>query len=133
MEKYKLVRRRFSDEFKRQKVKEIDHGLIRVRDVVREYGVSGTSVYKWLHKYSIHYERKSFVVVQMKSEQEKVKKLRQRLSELERIVGQKQMRIDYLEKLIELVGDEYDLDIEKKGELPRLNGLDKTKKNTAGK
>ncbi len=67
MEKYKLVRRRFSDEFKRQKVKEIDNGLIRVRDVVREYGVSGTSVYKWLHKYSIHYERKSFVVVQMKN------------------------------------------------------------------
>jgi transposase len=41
----------------------------------------------------------------MESEALKTKQLQDRNAELERIIGQKQMQIDYLEKLIELASE----------------------------
>ena len=46
------VIRTFSESFKRDKVKEIECGLLTVREVSKEYGVSQTAVYKWLRLYS---------------------------------------------------------------------------------
>ena len=49
-EKYKHIKRRFSEEFKRELVREIDQGKMRVSAVAREYSVSGSAVYQWLAK-----------------------------------------------------------------------------------
>ncbi|MEM6699351.1 MAG: transposase [Bacteroidota bacterium] len=107
------TQRVFSDTFKRQRVKEIDEGLLSVTQQAKLYGVSTVSIYRWLHKYSPNHQKGIKQVVQMESEAHKTKVLLKRLAELERIVGQKQIRLDYYEKLIEISSAELKVDIKK--------------------
>lgn len=79
------------------------------------YGVSRSAVYKWLRKYSVHWEKRTQLVVEKRSSRNKIKDLKARVAELERVLGRKQLRIDYLEKLIEISSRELGVDIEKKG------------------
>ena len=44
--------RYFSEGFKKQKVREIEQNLCKVRDICKEYEVSRAAVYKWIYKYS---------------------------------------------------------------------------------
>jgi transposase len=122
--------RYFSEEFKRQKVKEIDENLLTISEISKEHEVSRTAVYRWVYKYSKRFEQGVSQVVQLESEQEKTKKLKIRLAELERIVGQKQMKIDYLEKMIEIGGKELGVDLKKKFNTPPLTGTEPTEGNT---
>lgn len=103
----------FSDTFKRQKVKEIDQGLVSVTELSKLYDVSTQSIYRWLHKYSVNHQKGVIQVVQMESEAQKTKQLLERVAELERIIGQKQLQIDFLEKLIELGSEELRVDLKK--------------------
>ena len=77
------------------------------------YGVSRTAIYKWIYLYSSS-ERGVKTVVQMESEEFKTKLLQQRVAELERIVGQKQMEIDYLQVCLEVTSEEVGYDVKKK-------------------
>jgi len=132
-EKNALTHRHFSKEFKKEIIKEIDRGKLTIRQVCELYDVSNTTIYNWLYLYSVHHQRKTRIVVEKKSQSNKLQKLQERLKELESMVGRKQMRIEYLEKLMELTGEQYGVDFEKKGELPPLNGTGSTKENTDGK
>jgi transposase-like protein len=107
-------RRIFSKEFKQSIVRQIEEGKIRILDVSREYSVNLVSVYNWVHKYSKMSRKGETMVVQKESEQQRNLELRQRIAELERIVGQKQMEVDFLNKVIELGSQEVKLDIKKK-------------------
>ena len=107
------TRRIFSDTFKRQKVKDIETGLASVTEISNLYKVSKQSIYRWLYKYSENYQKGEIQVVQMESESQKTKQLLKRLAELERIVGQKQLHIDYLEKLLEIGSEELNIDLKK--------------------
>ena len=62
------------------------------------------------------------------SNQEKLKELSDKVKELEQIVGQKQIAIEYLEKMIELAKTELDIDIKKNYSFPPSTGLKPTKK-----
>jgi len=53
------------------------------------------------------------MVVQKDSEASKVLELQAKVAELERIIGQKQLQIDFNEKLIELASKELEIDIKK--------------------
>ena len=53
------------------------------------------------------------MVVQQESEAAKTQKLLKRVAELERILGQKQMEIDYQSKLIEIASKQLDIDLKK--------------------
>ena len=78
-----------------------------------EHQVSGQSVYMWLYKYSPHHHPKCTLVVQMESEATKYQESQKRIAELERIVGQKQLEIDFLNKLIEIGSKELEFDFKK--------------------
>ena len=58
------------------------------------------------------------------SSEKKVKELNKRIEELERIVGQKQLNIDFLEKMIELAKEQYGIDIKKNSSTPPSTGSD---------
>ena len=105
--------RHFSEEFRRMKVKELTSGRITVKELSRLYGISRTTVYKWLYLYT-QTEKGVRTVVQMESESTKTKLLQQRVAELERIVGQKQLEIDYLKECFEVASEELGYDIKKK-------------------
>jgi predicted RNase H-like nuclease (RuvC/YqgF family) len=63
-----------------------------------------------------------------KSSTQKIKDLESKIKELERSVGVKQMNIDFLEKMIEIAKDEYDIDIKKNSSTLQSTGSESTKK-----
>ena len=60
----------------------------------------------------------------MESESHKTKLLQERVAELERIVGKKQMEIDYLNVCLEVASEEVGYDLKKKHEQRRSNTFD---------
>jgi transposase len=112
----------FSDEFKKDKVKELVERQITVSQISRTYGVTRTAIYKWLYKYSPHHEKKAIFVVQMESETYKTARLQQQVAELERIIGQKQLEIDFLGKLLEIGSEELGFDLKKNFSTKLSNG-----------
>lgn len=112
----------FSEEFKKAKVKELVEKRVTILQLCRLYEVSRTAVYNWLYKYSPHYQRSCNLVVQMESEEYKTLQLLQRLAELERVVGQKQLEIDFLNKLLEVGSEEMGFDLKKNFSTRLSNG-----------
>src|SRR5512143_1639753 len=94
--------RTFSEAFKRERVQEIDRGMLSVADACHLYGVCRTTVYRWLHRYSEKFTRSVRVVVELESEQQRTRMLLNRVAELERIIGQKQLAIDVLQEYLAL-------------------------------
>jgi predicted RNase H-like nuclease (RuvC/YqgF family) len=47
------------------------------------------------------------------SADQKVNDLKQKIADLERALGQKQIKVDFYEKMLELAEEEYDLDLKK--------------------
>ena len=119
--------RYFSEEFRRKKVSEIDRNITSVSEVCREYEVSRTSVYKWLSKYSQHRKQQIRQIVESLSDTTKLAALQEQVRDLERLIGQKQITIDVLEKTIDLAEKEYGIDIKKKVSIKPWNGSIPTK------
>ena len=116
------TRRSFSETFKREKVKDLVEKRISIKQLCSLYEVSRTSVYNWLYAYSPHHEQKTILVVQMESEAYKSQMLQQRIAELERVVGQKQLELDFLNKLFEIGSQELGFDIKKNLSTKLSNG-----------
>jgi transposase-like protein len=108
------ILRYFSEDFKRKKVREIEQGLTSVTQISREYQVTRAAIYKWIHKFSAMRKKAVKQVIEAKSDTGKIAQLRQQVQEMERMVGKKQIMIDFLEKMIELAEKEYAIDIKKK-------------------
>lgn len=125
--KVKLNSRRiFSEDFKKLRVKEYESGKFTLAELSRLHGVSLGIVYRWVHKYST-YNKKSCKIVEMdESSTKKVKEMENRIKELERIVGQKQLKIDFLEKMIEIADEDFNIDIKKKSNTKLSGGSEKT-------
>jgi transposase len=113
-------RRIFSESLKRQVVKELVSGRTTIKSIMAEHQVSSASVYRWLYRYSSNHQSKCTLVVQMESEETKKRELQHRIAELERIVGQKQLEIDFLNRLIEIGSKELEFDF-KKNFSPKLS------------
>lgn len=125
--------RYFSEEFKRKKVSEIERHISTISEVCREYQVSATAVYKWIYKYSGMKKKGIKMVVESKSDTKKLEALKEEIKQLERIIGQKQITIEFQQKMIELAEEEYRVDIKKKFSSKQLSGTGKTGKNTTTK
>jgi len=106
--------RHFSDDFKKKKVRELERNITSIPDICRTYSVSRTSVYKWIYKYSVMAKKQIKQVVEAKSDTKKIKALEERIKELERIIGQKQLLLEFKDKMIEIAEADYGVDIKKK-------------------
>lgn len=133
MKKAIKPRRVFSEDFKKEIVQQIEQAKIGIREVSREYAVSPSAVYLWLDKYSRHLKKGEVIVVQKESEEKKNQELRAKIAELERIIGQKQMEIDFLNKVIEIGSEEVKVDIKKKFGGKPSSGSGQTEEITPGK
>lgn len=127
------VKRYFSEDFKKKKIRELERNVTTVSQISREYSVSHTAVYKWLYKYSAMRKKGYKVVVEAKSDTSKIQHLREMLKDAETTVGQKQIMIDFLEKMIELAEQEYGVDIKKKFSSTRSSGFGSIGKRTRSK
>ncbi|NME72999.1 transposase [Flammeovirga aprica] len=119
--------RKFSEEFKRKIVHEYEFGQLSIKSISEQYSISLQTVYRWIHQYS-NYNNLGVQVVEMKNSQEhKLKVQQKKIEELERVLGQKQLYLEYLEKVIELADEEYNIDIKKNSETLQSGGSKITK------
>jgi transposase-like protein len=123
----------FSEDFKRKRVRELENKLVSIADICKTYHVSRTSVYRWIYTYSAMAKQDNKQVVEPKSDTKKIQLLEERIKELERALGQKQMMIDIKDKMIEIAEETYDIDIKKKLASKASSGSITTKKNTGTK
>ena len=123
-------RRRFSESFKRKKVQEIESGQAKIPDICRVYQVSRSNVDKWRQKYGSMQQKKERLIIESESDTLKVIELQKQVAELERIIGQKQIEIDFKDKMIDLAEEVYHVDIKKKFCTRPSNGSETTETNT---
>ena len=123
-------KRSFSEDFKKNKIRELEKNLSSVADICKTYSVSRTSVYKWIYKYSAMAKKQVKQVVEAKSDTQKIKALEERIKELERIVGQKQLLLEFTDKMIEIAEADYGINIKKKVDSKRSSGITSTDKIT---
>jgi len=120
--------RHYSDDFKREIVSVFESGKLSVLQLEKLYGISNSLIYNWIYKFST-FNEKGFRVVEMKeSNIDKLKHLEQKIKELEQVVGQKQIKIDYLEKMIDIAKEDLNIDIKKNYNTPQSTGSEGIKK-----
>lgn len=117
------AKRIFSEDFKKQCVAEYESGHQTVKELGRLYGIKEQTIYRWIYRYSTYNKKKLRVVEMEESSTKKVKELQQRIKELERIVGQKQIQLDFFETMMEVAKDEMGLDIKKNYSTQALKSL----------
>ena len=118
--------RKYSEEFKKRIVADFESGKFSVLQLEKLHGIGNPIIYRWIYKFST-FNEKGFRIVEMKdSSNKKMKELEARVKELEGAVGRKQIKIDYLEKMMEIAKDELDIDIKKNFGTPQSIGSGKT-------
>lgn len=129
MNKRKLRKRRtFSEQIKRQAVADFRSGKHTALELADLYHCHHQTIYNWIYKYSPGDSPQVNVVEMSESTDQKVKDLQAKIAELERMVGQKQIKVDFLEKMIDLAEEEYDLDVKKSSSSKPLSGSGRTDK-----
>ncbi|UBM61392.1 transposase [Candidatus Sulfidibacterium hydrothermale] len=123
-------RRHFSDSFKIQKVREIETGKTKVSEISKQYEVTTTNVYRWLNKFGTMKDKKEKLIIETDSDTRQLLELKKKVAELERIIGQKQILIDFKDKMIELAEETYGVDIKKKFSTRPSNISGTTENNT---
>lgn len=106
--------RHFSENFKKEKVKEIEIGLSRVSEICKQYEVNPTNVYKWIAKFGSMKNKEERIIIESQSDTRELLSLKKKIAELERIIGQKQILLDFKDKMIEIAEETYHVDIKKK-------------------
>lgn len=107
-------RRQFSEGFKRKKVLEIETGQTKVSQICRQYEVSNTAVRHWLIKFGTMKNKTERLIVESQSDTAQLIELKKKVAELERTIGQKQLLIDFQQKMIQMAEDYYQVEIKKK-------------------
>lgn len=121
--------RQYSQEFKKSIVDSFERGEFSVLQLSKLYGIGNQIIYNWIYKLS-NFNEKGCRIVEMKdSQQHKLKELSNKIKELEQAVGQKQIAIDYLEKMIELAKTDLNIDLKKNYNSKPLAGSNATKKS----
>lgn len=106
--------RYFSTEFKIKKVREIETGISKVSEICKEYSVSYTSVYRWIEKFGTPKEKRERMVVESKSDTKTIVALRDKISDLEQLLGQKEVLLTFQEKMLEYAQKHCGVDLKKK-------------------
>ena len=106
--------RYFSESFRISKVREIEQNLTTVLEVSRGYEVSTTAVYKWVYRYSGLRKKGVRQIIELMSDTKKIEALKRKIAELEQTVGQKQILLEFQEKMLELASREVGFDLKKK-------------------
>jgi transposase len=125
--------RQFSEDFKRKKISELDRNLVTISELCREYQISRTSVYRWMYLYSRMKKKNVKQIVEAKSDSRKLLQMKEEIKELQRIIGEKQILLDFKDKMIELAEGKYGVDIKKKFSGKPSSGTGITVKSTKSK
>lgn len=122
-------RRTFSEAFKKEKVRKIDAGLLKVSEVCKMYEVTSRAVYNWIDIYSAQ-TKPERLVMEKDSDSKLLLTMKAKLAELERLVGQKQIEIEFYKKMVDLAEEHYGIDIKKNYSTPHSDSFGSNENNT---
>ena len=126
-------RRYCSESVRRLIVEEIENGLSK-SEAARRYQVSEASIFKWVAKYSKHYEKRLKTVVEHESDSMRLKQVEAELKSVYERLGRERAKSMFFEELIDTAGDALGLDLKKSfGTLPSndcAKSMDKSKTKT---
>jgi len=108
----KKKRQTYSEAFKKEKVSLLESGSVRLVDLVKMFGVSYPTLYKWKEKHG-SIPPTDVVVLEKDSEYKKNKELRDRISKMESLLGRQQMELDYYKQVVKQASENMSIDIEK--------------------
>lgn len=102
----KKVQKRYSTAFQLKVVREIEEGKYTCRHARDLYDIGGKStIAKWLQRHGKQHLLTEVVQVRMKTEQDKVKQLQDRIRELERALADSQIEKVYLQGLVQVMDE----------------------------
>lgn len=96
----------YSPEVKRAIVEELENGQLSLREAAARGHTSVTRVQQWLKEYGKYHPKRDIVEVVMKSEEE-------RIAALEKALAEAHLKLLVHEKIIELAGKKYKVDLKK--------------------
>ena len=100
------VQKRYSTAFQLKVVREIEQGKYTCRGARELYDIGGKStIAKWLKRHGKAELLTEIVQVRMKTEQDKVKQLKDRIRELERALADSQVEQVYLQALVQVMDE----------------------------
>src|SRR5690554_6367838 len=105
--------RKFSENFKKEKVREIEQGVTKVSEISKREEVTTRNVDRWMAKFGSMKGKKERLIVENQSDTVQLLDLRKKIAELERLVGQKQILLEFHEKMIDLAEEHYGVAIKK--------------------
>ncbi len=118
-------KRKFSEDFKKHLIREFESKKFSILELSKLHNVHLSVLYKWAHKYSTSPSPNSVIIEMKQSSTEKLKAYEDRIKELEQIVGQKQIKIEYLDKIIASANEHYETDLKKTLSTKSSNGSKK--------
>lgn len=107
------LKRRFSENFKKGIVVELESGKLTVRQVSLAYEVKPENVKKWLHKFGKEPLPKG-ILIQSPDEINRLRDLEKESMKLKQIIGEQQIKILYLEQCVKIAKGKLGDDFEKK-------------------
>ena len=111
-------RRRFSESFRKSKVKDIELGKVKISELCKVYQVTPTAVYKWIDKFG-NQNKPERIIVESKSDTQKILALKKKIADLERLLGQKEIELIFKDKMIDIAEDKFGIEIKKKASTKR--------------
>jgi transposase-like protein len=115
----------FSEELKRKIVEEIESGDIGQCEASRLYLANRTAIMKWQKQYGSLPRRREVVEVVMKEEKDKIAELQQALADAH-------LKLILYDKMLELAGEEYKVDLKKNFSIQASDLLKGTGKKSKG-
>jgi len=119
--------RKFSEEFKKSIVEQYESGRSSTKELSEQNNIDQRLIYNWIYKFSTFNKKGYRIVEHINSNTNLLRQLKEENQGLKAVVGEKQMRIEYLEKLIALAEQELKVPIKKNSNTPQSNTSGKIK------
>jgi len=113
------VKKVYSEDWKREKIRLLEAGELRAVDLARLYGLATSSVYRWRKLYGKESPIET-VVMEQDSDYLKCLSMQKQIDKQHSTIGKMHIQIDYLKTVIAQINKLYNIDAEKKFGLTRI-------------
>lgn len=121
------VVKKYSSAFKLKVVNEIESGKLSINQAMEIYDIGGGStISRWIKNLGRSHLLSKIVRIEMKDEKDKVKELKERVRQLEKLLANKELDSLMNEAFLELLAEDNEVDLEefkKKVDKERLKKL----------
>ena len=121
------VIKKYSSAFKLKVVNEIESGKLSINEAMEIYDIGGAhTISRWIKHLGKNHLLSKIVRIEMKDEKDKVKELKDRVRQLEKLLANKELDSLMNEAFLELMAEDNEIDLEefkKKVDKERLKKL----------